>query len=105
MRGRCAVAVSSITVWMASALARRCRMSQQVSFRTFAGSAAENYERYFVPVIPVPLAADLVQTAALRPGGTRCRRRLRNGRSRPHGRRADRSHRTDGGRGPESRDA
>jgi ubiquinone/menaquinone biosynthesis C-methylase UbiE len=32
------------------------------------GSAAENYERYFVPVIPVPLAADLMQTAALRTG-------------------------------------
>ena len=43
-------------------------MSQQVSFKTFSGSAAENYERYFVPVIPVPLAADLMQTAALRTG-------------------------------------
>ncbi len=34
----------------------------------FARSAAENYERYFVPVIGRPVAADLVDAAALRPG-------------------------------------
>jgi len=39
------------------------------SLETFSGSAAENYERYFVPAIGAPLAADLVELAALRPGG------------------------------------
>jgi ubiquinone/menaquinone biosynthesis C-methylase UbiE len=43
-------------------------MSQQISFETFSESAAENYERYFVPAIGAPLAADLVELAALRPG-------------------------------------
>jgi ubiquinone/menaquinone biosynthesis C-methylase UbiE len=43
-------------------------MSQQISFETFSGSAAENYERYFVPAIGGPLAAQLVDLAALRPG-------------------------------------
>lgn len=43
-------------------------MSQQHYGRTYGGSAPENYERYFVPVIGAPLAADLVDTAALRPG-------------------------------------
>jgi ubiquinone/menaquinone biosynthesis C-methylase UbiE len=37
-------------------------------FETFSASAAENYERYFVPVIGAPLAADLIELAALRPG-------------------------------------
>jgi ubiquinone/menaquinone biosynthesis C-methylase UbiE len=41
---------------------------QEISFRTFSESAAENYERYFVPAIAAPLAADLVELAALRPG-------------------------------------
>lgn len=36
-------------------------MPQQLSYRTFGGTTAENYERYFVPVIPAPLAADLVE--------------------------------------------
>jgi ubiquinone/menaquinone biosynthesis C-methylase UbiE len=43
-------------------------MSQQVGYRTFGRTSAENYERYFVPVIPTPLAADLIETAAPRPG-------------------------------------
>jgi ubiquinone/menaquinone biosynthesis C-methylase UbiE len=43
-------------------------MSQQISFTTFSGTAAENYERYFVPAIGAPLAADLVELAALRRG-------------------------------------
>jgi hypothetical protein len=34
----------------------------------YGGNAAENYERFFVPAIGAPLAADLVETAALRPG-------------------------------------
>lgn len=33
-----------------------------------SGSPPENYERYFVPVIGAPLANELVQAAALRPG-------------------------------------
>jgi ubiquinone/menaquinone biosynthesis C-methylase UbiE len=43
-------------------------MSQQHFGRAFGGSAPENYERYFVPAIGAPLAADLIDTAALRPG-------------------------------------
>lgn len=34
----------------------------------FRGSAPENYEKFFVPAIGEPLAADLVAAAALRPG-------------------------------------
>jgi hypothetical protein len=30
--------------------------------------AAENYERYFVPSIGAPVAADLMKAASLRPG-------------------------------------
>lgn len=43
-------------------------MSASVSYADYGGTAAENYERHFVPVILAPLAADLLQTAALRPG-------------------------------------
>lgn len=39
-----------------------------VSYRTFGGSPAESYERYFVPAIGAPLARDLVDRAALRAG-------------------------------------
>ena len=35
-------------------------MAQQISFETYRGNAAENYERYFVPSIGGPLAAELV---------------------------------------------
>lgn len=35
---------------------------------SYAGSPAENYERYFVPAIGGPLAEQLVAAAALRPG-------------------------------------
>jgi len=34
----------------------------------YRGSAPENYEKFFVPAIGEPLAADLVSAAALRPG-------------------------------------
>jgi ubiquinone/menaquinone biosynthesis C-methylase UbiE len=43
-------------------------MSEQVSYRHYSGSAAENYERYFVPVIAAPVAHDLLSAAALQPG-------------------------------------
>lgn len=43
-------------------------MTQQVSYKNFGGTAPENYERHFVPVIPAPLAADLMETAAIQPG-------------------------------------
>ena len=43
-------------------------MSQQNSFKHFGGSAPENYERFFVPVLAAPLANDLIDIAALRPG-------------------------------------
>lgn len=41
---------------------------RKISFETFSGSTAENYERYFVPAIGAPLAADLVELAAPCPG-------------------------------------
>jgi ubiquinone/menaquinone biosynthesis C-methylase UbiE len=43
-------------------------MAQQISFETYRGSAAENYDRYFVPAIGAPLAADLIDLAELRTG-------------------------------------
>jgi ubiquinone/menaquinone biosynthesis C-methylase UbiE len=44
------------------------RMSQQTSFKHFGGSAPENYERFFVPVIAAPLATELVDVAKLSQG-------------------------------------
>jgi ubiquinone/menaquinone biosynthesis C-methylase UbiE len=44
------------------------RTSEHVYGTTFAGSAPENYERYFVPVIGRPFATDLVAEAQLRRG-------------------------------------
>jgi ubiquinone/menaquinone biosynthesis C-methylase UbiE len=44
-------------------------MSQQKTFyKAFSGSAAENYEKYFVPYIGRPLASDLIEAAAFQPG-------------------------------------
>jgi len=42
--------------------------TEHISFETYGGNAAENYERYFVPAIGAPLAVDLVDLAGLRPG-------------------------------------
>jgi ubiquinone/menaquinone biosynthesis C-methylase UbiE len=36
--------------------------------KAYGGSAPENYQRYFVPVIGSPFAKDLIAEAALRPG-------------------------------------
>jgi ubiquinone/menaquinone biosynthesis C-methylase UbiE len=44
------------------------RMPQRNFYEAYGGSAPENYERYFVPVIGAPLATDLIDIAALRPG-------------------------------------
>ena len=43
-------------------------MSRQHYDQPYGGSAAENYERHFVPAIGAPLANDLVEIADLRPG-------------------------------------
>lgn len=43
-------------------------MSKQNYNQNYGGSAAENYERHFVPAIGAPLANDLVEIADLRPG-------------------------------------
>jgi ubiquinone/menaquinone biosynthesis C-methylase UbiE len=40
-----------------------------VSYRSFTGTAAENYERYFVPKIARPASVALLEAAALQPGG------------------------------------
>lgn len=39
-----------------------------VSYRNFTGTAAENYQRDFVPAIATPVSADLLRTADLQPG-------------------------------------
>jgi ubiquinone/menaquinone biosynthesis C-methylase UbiE len=38
------------------------------SYRNFTGTAAETYERHFVPSIAVPVSAGLLETARLQPG-------------------------------------
>jgi ubiquinone/menaquinone biosynthesis C-methylase UbiE len=43
-------------------------MNEQVSYRQYSGTAAENYERFFVPAIARPVADDLVSAARLRSG-------------------------------------
>lgn len=43
-------------------------MTEQIFGKSYAGSAPENYERYFVPAIGAPLAAALVGAAAPQPG-------------------------------------
>lgn len=43
-------------------------MAHQYYDKTYAGNPPANYERFFVPAIAAPLAADLVRLAALRPG-------------------------------------
>jgi ubiquinone/menaquinone biosynthesis C-methylase UbiE len=43
-------------------------MSHQHYGEGYGGSPPENYERYFVPAIGGPLAKDLIEIAALRPG-------------------------------------
>jgi ubiquinone/menaquinone biosynthesis C-methylase UbiE len=37
-------------------------------YKSFSGTAAENYQRYFVPAVAAPVAEDLLETASLRPG-------------------------------------
>lgn len=44
------------------------RKTKEASRRSAGANPAENYERFFVPAIGAPLAADLIATAALRPG-------------------------------------
>ena len=39
-----------------------------VSYRQFSGTAAENYQRHFVPAISTPVSVDLLRTADLKPG-------------------------------------
>ena len=39
-----------------------------VSYRTFTGTAAESYQRHFVPAIATPVSAGLLGTADLQPG-------------------------------------
>jgi ubiquinone/menaquinone biosynthesis C-methylase UbiE len=43
------------------------RFPFSVSFKNYAGGAAANYERYFVPAIGTPFATDLVEVAAVQP--------------------------------------
>lgn len=38
------------------------------TYRDFTGTAAETYERYFVPAIATPVSAPLLRAAALQPG-------------------------------------
>lgn len=44
-------------------------MNQHQAYdRNFGGTAAENYQRFFVPAIGAPVAEDLIAAAGLRPG-------------------------------------
>ena len=43
-------------------------MPSKSVYESFGGTAPENYERYFVPVIGGPLARDLIEVAQLKPG-------------------------------------
>ncbi|ULE34354.1 methyltransferase domain-containing protein [Mycobacterium sp. IDR2000157661] len=43
-------------------------MTQHIDYRGLRRSEAESYARHFVPLIPAPLAADLIETAAPQPG-------------------------------------
>lgn len=43
-------------------------MTQHAYSNDFGGSAADNYQRYFVPSIGAPVADDLISIADLRPG-------------------------------------
>lgn len=47
-------------------------MSEQVSYRSYSGTAAENYQRYFVPTIAGAVAGDLLAAADLQPGERVC---------------------------------
>jgi SAM-dependent methyltransferase len=38
------------------------------SYRSFTGTGAENYQRYFVPAIATPASVELLRIAALQPG-------------------------------------
>ena len=52
---------------MTRAMGKDLQMST-VSYRDFTGTAAENYQRHFVPAIATPVSADLLRTARLQPG-------------------------------------
>jgi ubiquinone/menaquinone biosynthesis C-methylase UbiE len=39
-----------------------------ISYRSFTGTGADNYQRYFVPAIATPVSADLLKAASLQPG-------------------------------------
>lgn len=41
---------------------------QQVYGKSYGGTAAENYQRFFVPTIGAPVADDLIAIAGLQPG-------------------------------------
>lgn len=43
-------------------------MTDQVYDRSYPGTAAENYQRFFVPSIGGPVAEDLIEVARLQPG-------------------------------------
>lgn len=43
-------------------------MTDQSYDKSYGGTAAENYQRYFVPSIGKPLAKDLIEVARLQPG-------------------------------------
>lgn len=43
-------------------------MAEEVSYQQYSGSAAQNYERYFVPTIATPVSHDLLVEASLESG-------------------------------------
>jgi SAM-dependent methyltransferase len=53
---------------MSQAHTRPTGVDRRSPYEHFGGDLAENYERYFGPVIPTPLAGELLEVAAPRPG-------------------------------------
>src|SRR5262245_39924258 len=59
--------------WVVRAMRCRHRFSYRpgmssVSYQDFTGTAAENYQRDFVPAIATPVSRELLQVADLQPG-------------------------------------
>ena len=55
-------------------------MTTQFYDRSYRGTAAENYQRFFVPCIGGPVAEDLIEVARLQPGETVLDVGMRHGR-------------------------
>ena len=60
------------------------------TYRNYSGTAAEHYQRYFVPAIAIPVSGELLHTACAAARRAGARRRLRHRGHRPARRRTGR---------------